>query len=429
MYQTFILLCNAVIGIACVVAVVLVLSRSTIFIVSRMLHKYGGASTQSVPNILIRISGGVGSICGVLAGWLLFSQLYDAAGDLGRIVVAFVHSIIFGAPLGALLGICVAIFVRQFVRCPAAEARIGAAFGIMVALVAGYPLLLFIPEFVYNDVSGARVAAMALIYIVFLLAGWGAGYAYSKLLSRASKILCVAVAVVFLAGLVVTSISSRRAISVHTSSLTELYDKNDTQGLLDKVRNPRLSLLAVGYYVMLAPEKALSSENPSIKHLAAIELADRKDPKALPVLLEYLHQGDKEATRHLSKYRDMRSVNALVSVIERSANPRTTQRAPDDLVQAAVYSLGWMGDKSAAPAIEALLLRRLKNGMRGGGIELEALDAIARLDQKRAVPLFIGILHDQRWHSDTRKKAALLLSKMKDPEGRRLAAQYQQQYR
>lgn len=391
-----------------------------IAIIRRLSRTPAGAGTRPVPDVVARISGGVGAIGGIVVAWLLLSELYQAAGDLGRTVAAFLDAFAFGIPLGALLGICAAIVLRRIAKGPA-EAKIGAVAGVVVALVGGYPFLLLIPEFVYNYAPGVRVAAMGLICFGFLAAGGAAGDAYSR---QAGKTRFVAVAAVVLAGLVVISISSRRTISVHTSSVSELYDRHDAEGLLDKVRNPRLSSSAVFYYVMLAPNEALRSENLTIRYAAAIDLADKRDPSALPVLLHYLRQGDREAARHLSKYRDRRAVKALVSVVARSADPSAAQPAADDLVQAAVYSLGWMGDKSAAPAVEALLLRRAKHGIVGGPIETEAMDALARLDQKRAAALFIGILRDQRGSNETREKAALLLSKMNDPEGRRLAALY-----
>ncbi len=134
---------------------------------------------------------------------------------------------------------------------------------------------------------------------------------------------------------------------------------------LDAARKPDTQLIA-----------DLSSPDGGVRDCAVRQLADRRNPAAVPALIERLRDPDKQvvlrAMGALEALRDPRAVKPLIDLTERQDPAFVTQ---------VVYVIGAIGGGDA----EAFLYT-LENGSQDPQVRVAAAEATAELRRKRAAP-------------------------------------------
>jgi HEAT repeat protein len=158
----------------------------------------------------------------------------------------------------------------------------------------------------------------------------------------------------------------------------------------------------LGRRALLPLLNALTDPDPALRSNAALVLGQLKDPRALPGLIQALSDPDLDvrwqAAEALGQIGDPQAAQALVAAL----------RDPAEAVRrSAVHALVKL------PGIDVRAsLTELIRGQESGPVRATALEVLAEMGDRDAVPALIDALRDP--HEEVRKLAALALGRLRD---------------
>ena len=145
---------------------------------------------------------------------------------------------------------------------------------------------------------------------------------------------------------------------------------------------------------------------------AVRQLVKLKDRQAVGPLIElYKHSHDSEQLKAIASFDDPASVPTLIDSLD------YTEDSFDDASIAAT-ALGEIGDKSAVDPLMKALVKQLPVKTRANVVKLEAMKALAKIKDPRAVEALIKVLSTPSEEQDLflNQKAAIYLGQFADPK-------------